>query len=236
MAKTFIPTELQLAFAERVKQRRSYLLLSQRDLARKMTELDRKHRTITVWNVQGYERGHIPYNFSLLLLCEALKVTLDYLLGVTHLGDVDWDKSLVVRNDGSTPLSREDLQNYGGLPVWVRPKDDRSAEYCALVDDVHYALVSLQHGSVPFDDIDGTVWVEPSFYRDDILSREEAEAADRVFILPVRASFDAKRLFRGWYVYDAEQKMFVAEERDWVFSASEYGIRYIGFRAAKLIY
>ena len=161
------------------------------------------------------------------------------ILGVdvsVHQGDINWDKTLVFKNDGRFPLGREELTNYGGLPVWVRPKDERSTEYCALVDDVHYSLVSLRHGSVPFDDIEGTVWVEPSYHRDDILTRDEAESASRVFVLPIRAGYDVKRVFSGWYIFDKDRQMFVGEDCGWAFHAEQYGIKYIGFKGAKPIY
>lgn len=234
MADKFKPTEAQKAFAERVKQRRKELCMSQSDLAQQMTNVDKKHREIKVWTIQGYERGHIPRNIH--LLCEALQVTPDYLLGTTHQGDINWDKTLVFKNDGRFPLGREELTNYGGLPVWVRPKDERSTEYCALVDDVHYSLVSLRYGSVPFDDIEGTVWVEPSYHRDDILTRDEAESASRVFVLPIRAGYDVKRVFSGWYIFDKDRQMFVGEDCGWAFHAEQYGIKYIGFKGAKPIY
>lgn len=232
MPRKFIPTEAQKAFAERVKQRRKELGMSQNDLALEMTKVDKQHREVKVWTVQGYERGHIPRNIQ--ILCEALSVTPDFLLGTTHQGDVDWDKTLIIKNDGRTPLYREELTNYGGLPVWVRPRDERSSEYCALVDDVHYALVSLRHGSVPFSDVEGTVWVEPQYRRDDVLTRDEAESTGRVFIMPIRASIDVKRSYCGWYSYNWDRKMFEAEDAGWVFSANQYGTKYIGFRNAKL--
>lgn len=233
MARKFVPTEAQKAFAERVKQRRKFLDMSQSDLAEQMTKVDKQHREVKVWTVQGYERGHIPRNIA--VLCEALSVTPDFLLGTTHQGNVDWDKTLILKNDGRVPLSREELKNYGGLPVWVRPRDERSSEYCALVDDVHYALVSLQQGSVPFEHIEGTVWVEPQYLREDILTRQEAESADRVFIIPVRAGYDSKRLFSGWYRFNDDRQMFLSEECDWSFPAAQYGVRYVGFREAKMV-
>lgn len=233
MADKFKATEAQKAFAERVKQRRKELNMSQSDLAKQMTNVDKQHREIKVWTIQGYERGHIPRNIH--LLCAALQVTPDYLLGTTHQGDINWDKSFVFKNDGRFPLEKEELTHYGGLPVWVRPKDERSTEYCALVDDVHYALVSLRYGSVAFDNIDGTVWVEPSYHRDDVLSRDEAEAACRVFVLPIRAEYDVKRVFSGWYTFDENQKMFVREDHGWMFPAEQYGTKYIGFKDAKPI-
>lgn len=231
---TFEPNESQKAFAERVKQRRKFLDMSQSELAEQMTKVDKQHREVKVWTVQGYERGHIPRNIA--ILCEALSVTPDFLLGTTHQGNVDWDKTLILKNDGRVPLSREELKNYGGLPVWVRPDDECASEYCALVDDVHYSLVSLRYGTIPFDDINGTVWVEPPYYKNDTVTRDEAESLSRVFIHPIRSCFDAKRLFSGWYIYDDERKMFISEDCNWEFPASQYGVRYIGFRHEKPIF
>ena len=118
MARKFVPTEAQRAFAERVKQRRKALDMTQNELAQQMTNVDKQHREIKVWTIQGYERDHIPRNIH--PLCEALSVTPDYLLGTTHQGNVNWNKLRIVKNDGRTPLSKEELPHYGGLPVWVR--------------------------------------------------------------------------------------------------------------------
>ena len=233
MKNKFIPNDFQKAFASRVKQRRKALGMSRSDLARKMQEVDKEHREVKIWTVQGYERGHIPRDIQ--RLCEALSVEPNFLLSATHLGYVDWDRDCIFKNDGTMPLSPEELKYYGGLPVWVRPDDKRQLEYCAVVDDVHYAVTSPQHGSIPFDNIEGTVWVEPSYHRDDVLSRDEAEAACRVFIFPVRTSLDAKRKLSGWYNYDVAMKSFVAEDHSWIFSASQYGVSYIGFATEKTV-
>ena len=233
MAK-FTPTESQKAFAFRLQARRRDLGLTQKDVAESINRLAYETDTptsFTSFNVANWERGHTPRLKAIQLLAVVLDVESSYLL-TSEQPPLKATPSIMPQKK---VIGVEELATYRGCPVWVQPHDTRYPEYCGLVHDVYDFLILSDETKIPFTKVVGTIRTIPMKSDSQILTIEEAESLDKVYMVPLGTPKEVQLRLSGWYVYDKTTRIFTQESGHYAFPLSHYGKMFAGYRDEQML-
>nr|WP_027872384.1 helix-turn-helix transcriptional regulator [[Eubacterium] cellulosolvens] len=222
----FNPQDEQLQFAARLKRIRELRGFSQTSLAEEMTRRQGSdQKPIPRQNISAWEAGHIPNPSFLISLADVLDVSVEYLIGNTNTVN----SQLNISDLFQLPTNFEELDvlQFANDPLYYCPENGTG--YWTLMDPVTRTLVSVENPPLSIADLKGTLYSITEKPLGERLSISEAKKKEDIYVMPLGFPKAACEKLKGWYSYDADNDLFVKNDKSFAFPPEQYGSAYIGY-------
>lgn len=175
-------------------------------------------------NVSSWEnQGVLPRRSVMLMLAELFDVKPEDLIPAT---------AAVYNYKNVRPCEqiteKEVIYAFGREHLYLVP--EQGLPKTVLVDDIHQVLVTPTQEVIPIEGLDLTknqLFTDRIYDFDNYLTRDEAKAAQEVFLMPLQ---QVKELM-GWYRFDEKKDAFCREStgEKVQFASKDYGVTYLAY-------